>query len=71
LGIGLARYDHREMRDDRVLHFVDFMPRGTHHFTYLARVTNPGRFLTPPARAEEMYNPELYGLSAGTVTHIK
>jgi uncharacterized protein YfaS (alpha-2-macroglobulin family) len=64
-------YDHRELRDDRVVHFKDVMRRGTHRFTYLARIIAPGQYLTPPARAEQMYAPEIYGLTGGTVVKVK
>jgi hypothetical protein len=69
-GTGLAsvsRSDHRELRDDRVLHFVNVLPPGTHRFGYLARVSTPGTFVWPSARAEEMYTPEVYGVSPGTM----
>ena len=63
-------YDHRELRDDRVLFFRDFAPAGTLSYHYLARVTAPGRFLAPPSRAEEMYNPEVFGHTAATHLQI-
>ena len=56
-----SRWDHHELRDDRVLFFRDLMQPGTLTYHYLARVSFPGRFLAPPLRAEEMYTPELYG----------
>jgi uncharacterized protein YfaS (alpha-2-macroglobulin family) len=59
-----SSYDHRELRDDRALFFKDFSQAGTLVFRYLARVTTPGSFLVPPARAEEMYNPEIFGHNA-------
>ena len=30
-------------------------------YRYLARASSLGRFVVPPARAEEMYQPELFG----------
>lgn len=51
----------QELRDDRALFFVDEMPAGLYHYRYLARATTLGRFVVPPARAEEMYQPELFG----------
>ena len=58
---GASYHDHRELRDDRVLFFRDLMQPGTLTYRYLARVTSPGSFVAPPARAEEMYTPEVYG----------
>jgi uncharacterized protein YfaS (alpha-2-macroglobulin family) len=56
----------REVRDDRVLFFVDHMPAGMYHYRYLARATSLGQFVVPPARAEEMYVPEVFGRTAGS-----
>ncbi|KYF82970.1 hypothetical protein BE11_26595 [Sorangium cellulosum] len=51
----------REIRDDRVLFFVDHMAAGMYRYRYLARATTLGSFVVPPARAEEMYSPEVFG----------
>lgn len=58
-------FDHVEMRDDRVLLFADRLPPGVHTYTYMARATTAGTFTRPPARAEEMYTPEVSGRSDG------
>lgn len=69
-GLETSRFDHRELRDDRALFFRDFAQAGTLVFRYLARVSTPGTFLAPPTRAEEMYNPEIFGHNAsGQVTY--
>jgi hypothetical protein len=57
-------WDHRELRDDRVLFFRDHMQPGTLIYRYLARVTSSGRFVVPPTKAEEMYTPEVFGHTA-------
>jgi alpha-2-macroglobulin len=57
-------FNHREFRDDRVLLFGDFMTRGVHTYTYMARATTAGTFVHPPARAELMYQPEVNGRTA-------
>ncbi|MRG96066.1 MG2 domain-containing protein [Polyangium spumosum] len=59
----------RELRDDRVLFMIDRMPAGMYRYRYLARATSIGSFVLPPARAEEMYAPEVFGrTAAGTIT---
>ncbi len=50
-------FDHRELRDDRVVYSATMLWPGTYTATYLARATTPGTFIKPPAHAEEMYNP--------------
>ncbi|MDX2193700.1 MAG: MG2 domain-containing protein [Gemmatimonadales bacterium] len=64
-----SAFEHRELRDDRVLWSAARLWPGTWTATYLARATTPGTFVRPPAHAEEMYNPAVYGRSeAGTFT---
>jgi uncharacterized protein YfaS (alpha-2-macroglobulin family) len=66
---GARIWDHRELRDDRVVFFVDDLPAGIHTFSYWARAQNPGRFVVPPAQAFEMYAPEVRGATAAaTIT---
>jgi alpha-2-macroglobulin len=58
-------FDHRELRDDRVVYFATYLWTGTHTATYLARATTAGSFAMPPAHAEEMYNPAVNGRTGG------
>lgn len=60
-----APLTRREVRDDRVVFFIDEMPPGAYHYRYLARATALGTFSAPPARIEEMYTPETFGHTAG------
>jgi uncharacterized protein YfaS (alpha-2-macroglobulin family) len=67
-------WEHREIRDDRVLYFARQLWKGSYLVSYVARATTPGTFVRPPAHAEEMYNPALHGRSDGgvfTVTPLK
>ena len=61
----MSRYDldtvRSEVRDDRVLFFVDELPAGLSRYRYLARATSLGHFVAPPTRVEEMYQPEVFG----------
>jgi alpha-2-macroglobulin len=59
-----SRWDHRELRDDRVLFFRDLMEPGALTYRYLARVSFAGDFIAPPPRVEEMYTPEVFGHGA-------
>jgi uncharacterized protein YfaS (alpha-2-macroglobulin family) len=58
-------WEHKEIRDDRVLYFARVLWKGTYTASYVARATTAGRFVRPPAHAEEMYNPSLGGRSEG------
>lgn len=63
-------YTRRELRDDRVVFFVDHLPAGVFHYRYLARATSIGRFAAPAARVEEMYIPETFGAGRGTTLEV-
>ncbi|MCY1068748.1 MG2 domain-containing protein [Nannocystis sp. RBIL2] len=64
------RFDHTEMRDDRMLLFSDHMPAGVYTYSYTARATTIGEFSLPPVRAEAMYMPELFGHGASTKVRV-
>jgi uncharacterized protein YfaS (alpha-2-macroglobulin family) len=64
-------FDHVERHDDRVQLFATRLAEGEHTFTYLARATTSGTFQVAPARAEEMYTPEVFGRTASTVVQVK
>lgn len=64
-------YDRNELRDDRVLFFIDQLPAGLWHYRYLARATTLGRFVLPPTRVEEMYAPEVFGRTGATEVTVK
>ncbi|MDF3068626.1 MAG: hypothetical protein K0R38_4227 [Polyangiaceae bacterium] len=66
-----APYDRSEVRDDRVLFFVDSLPAGLWHYRYLARATTLGRFVLPPTRVEEMYEPEVFGRTGAGAVSVK
>jgi alpha-2-macroglobulin len=56
-------YEHQNLRDQRAEAFASLLWEGIHTYSYVARATTPGRFVVPPARAEEMYSPEVFGRS--------
>ncbi|HKN65298.1 MAG TPA: alpha-2-macroglobulin family protein, partial [Gemmatimonadaceae bacterium] len=58
-------FDHRELRDDRVVYSATYLWPGTYTATYVARATTAGTFVKVPAHAEEMYNRAVYGRSDG------
>ncbi len=56
-------YEHQNMRDERAEAFASLLWEGVHNYSYIARATTPGTFVAPPAKAEEMYSPEVFGRS--------
>jgi len=53
----------REIRKDRCLYFADWLAPGNYTLRYVARARAAGTVTAPPAKVEEMYHPERYGLS--------
>ena len=67
-------WEHRELRDDRIVYYATVLWPGTYSTTYVARATTAGTFVRPPAHAEEMYNPSVFGRTDGgifTVTEAR
>lgn len=64
-------WDHKEIRGDRVVWTATRLWRGTYTTSYVARATTPGRFVRPPAQAEEMYDPAVYGRSEGSMFTVR
>lgn len=64
-------YEHQNMRDERVEAFSSLLWAGVHKYDYVTRATTPGRFVVPPAKAEEMYSPETFGRSSSDVLIVE
>jgi uncharacterized protein YfaS (alpha-2-macroglobulin family) len=58
-------FSNTQMRDEKVVLFATYLPKGTYEYTYLMRASVPGQFLVMPANAYEMYFPEVFGRSDG------
>ncbi len=56
-------YEHEAFRDHQVEVFTGRLSAGIHRYDYVARATTRGTFIVPPAKAEEMYHPEIFGRS--------
>ncbi|MBS1249220.1 MAG: putative lipoprotein YfhM [Chloroflexi bacterium] len=63
-------YQHQNMRDERAEAFTTLLWDGVYTYTYVARATTPGTFVVPPAKAEEMYSPEVFGRSGSNVVIV-
>jgi uncharacterized protein YfaS (alpha-2-macroglobulin family) len=64
-------YEHENMRDERVEAFTTLLWEGVHEYSYIARATTPGTFIVPPAKAEEMYSPEVFGRTGSEVVVVE
>ncbi len=57
-------FEHQNLRDERVEAFSSLLWEGVYNYSYVTRATTPGIFMAPPAKAEEMYEPETFGRSS-------
>ena len=64
-GWGWWWFSHSEIRDEKVALFATYLPRGTYEYSYVMRASVSGTFNVMPARAYEMYFPEVWGRSDG------
>ncbi|HRC25974.1 MAG TPA: alpha-2-macroglobulin family protein, partial [Alphaproteobacteria bacterium] len=67
---GFSRWSfyHQELRHDAARFYADYLPPGNYHLSYVVQAVAEGTFAALPARAEEMYDPDIYARSgAGTL----
>ena len=62
-GVALWDFYHRELRHDSARFYADYLPAGHYHLSYAAQAIASGEFSSQPAKAEEMYDPDVYGKS--------
>ncbi len=64
-------FEHREYLADRVRGFCTrWYNRNLLNMTYYARVKRAGTATAPPAQAQMMYEPQVYGLSPNCTIHV-
>ncbi len=56
---------HTESHDDRLFLYVEEMYPGVYEYEYFIRALVPGEFQHLPARAEELFFPEVFGRTEG------
>jgi len=63
-------YSRSELRDEKVVLFADYLPKGAYEYSYTMRTTLPGDYQVIPTLATEMYFPEVFGRSDGRLLSI-
>jgi len=58
---GRWSFYHRELRHEAARFYSERLAAGRYRLRYLAQAIAPGEFDVPPAHAEEMYAPDVYG----------
>jgi uncharacterized protein YfaS (alpha-2-macroglobulin family) len=59
---------HRELLHDAARFYSDYLPAGHYHLSYAAQAMAEGQFSASPTKAEEMYDPDVYG--KGLPAHV-
>jgi len=52
---------HRELTHEAARFYADYLPAGHYHLSYGAQAMADGQFSASPTKAEEMYDPDVYG----------
>jgi uncharacterized protein YfaS (alpha-2-macroglobulin family) len=63
-------FNYSEVRDDRMMFFADYLPKGVYEVDYFVRATTPGTYHDLPALAQELYFPEVFGRSQGKLFEV-
>jgi len=54
---------HQELRHDSVRFYSDYLGAGNYHLSYVAQAVATGEFQRRATKAEEMYDPDVFGLA--------
>lgn len=64
-------FNYREFYDERVVIFAEYLTQGSHTAHYMVTAITPGTFSFPPAKAEGMYTPEVFGRTSSSVIEVR
>lgn len=70
-GFNYDGFYHRELRHDRAVFYSRVVPKGTYLLNYRVQVVGAGKFHSAAAKAQEMYDPEIYGSSKSAIYQVK
>ncbi len=69
---GYSRWSfyHQELRHHAARFYSEYLPAGRYHLSYVAQAIAPGEFTVLPTRAEEMYDPDVFGQGVPGILNI-
>ncbi len=70
-GWGWWLFSQPQIYDDHIAWTANYLPAGTYQLTYTLVLLQPGQYRALPARAWQLYFPEVQGNTAGAVFEIK
>ncbi len=69
-GWGWWWFSNTDLRDEKVVLFASFLPKGTYEYTYVLHASLPGTYQVIPTQARETYFPDVQGTGDGVVFKI-
>ena len=66
-----TEFYHKDLKQNRIRFYSEFLLSGTHKVVYFAQVISKGTFNILPAISQEMYNEEIYGKTSSETLIIK
>jgi uncharacterized protein YfaS (alpha-2-macroglobulin family) len=69
-GWGWWWFSNTNLRDEKVVLFASFLPKGTYEYTYTMHASLPGTYQVIPTQARETYFPDVQGTGDGVVFKI-
>lgn len=69
--LGPLNWDHQEIRDDRVITYARYLPKGVYTVSYLAKAGIQGTYKTRPARVFLQRAPDVFGSTAVDTLEVK
>lgn len=70
-GVSRWSFYHKELRHSAARFYSERLAPGRYHLSYTAQAIAPGEFTVLPARAEEMYAPDVFGKSSPAVLKVE
>lgn len=70
-GAYASGFYHRELKHDSVRFYADWLEAGNYQLSYTAQVIADGAFSIPSARAEEMYDADVFGTTESAQVKVE
>ena len=70
-GYSFWSFYHRELRHSAARFYSEYLSAGNYHLSYVAQAIAPGEFTVLPVKAEEMYDPDVFGRGVPAVLKVE
>jgi hypothetical protein len=70
-GYSFWSFYHRELRHHAARFYSEYLSAGNYHLSYVAQAIAPGEFTVLPVKAEEMYDPDVFGRGVPAVLRVE